>query len=116
MPYTADPVKFDWMLVAGDTAQPAVVLLLDANDEPYDLTGVTGECQLRAEPGGEVVLEPTVSLVDADAGEFTFASPAEDTVELRAGRYRYSVRLTWPDDTVRTVLEGTVTVRASVVS
>jgi hypothetical protein len=112
----SEPIRWDWTLLIGDTAQPASFILEEEDGTPYDLTGVTGECQIRAEAGGLVLLEPTVTVTDATAGTFTFSSPSTATDDLAPGRARYAVRLTWPDATVRTVVEGTVTIRLSAVS
>lgn len=113
---TSEPIRWDWTLLIGDTAQPASFVLEDAAGVAYDLTGVTGECQIRQETGGLVILTPTVTITDATAGTFTFAAPASATADLAPGRARYAVRLTWPDETARTIVEGTVTIRHSAVS
>lgn len=115
---TADPARWDFSAVIGDTLQPASFVLDDGATPavPYDLTGVTGECQIRSEPGGALILAPTVTITDAAEGEFTFASSAAATADLAPGRARYAVRLTWPSGEVRTVIEGVVTIRSGVVS
>jgi hypothetical protein len=112
----SEPIRWDWTLLIGDTAQPASFVLEEEDGTPYDLTDVTGECQIRAEAGGLVLLEPAVTITDAVGGTFTFSASAASTAILAPGRARYAVRLTWPDATVRTVVEGTVTIRLSAVS
>lgn len=112
---TGDPAWFDFRVIIGDTLQPATVVLQDADGVAYDLTGVTGECEIRTAPGGTLLLSPTVSLVVAADGSFTFASSAAATSALTPARARYAVRLTWPTGEVRTVLEGNVDILPSVV-
>lgn len=111
MSYDADPVVWDHLLVIGDTYNPGVVALVDRAGDPLDLTGVTGVAQLQTEPGGAVVLDATVAIVDAAAGQFRWTASATATADVPAGTYHYAVRLTWPDDTARTVLLGTVHAR-----
>lgn len=112
MSYDADPVRWDHELVIGDTYSPGVVELVDGDGVPLDLTGVEGAAALRVEPGDEAVLEPTVTVLSpATDGQFRWRSEAVDTAELPAGTYRFALRLTWPDDTAKTVIEGTVVAR-----
>jgi hypothetical protein len=113
MPFFAPPQTWPHSLIIGDTYRPVTVTLKDGDDVPYDLTGVTGEVVLQR--SGVTILTPTFSLVDAAAGQFTWTSPAGDTEDLVPQVARYYVRLTWPDDTVRTVLEGDVTIRTGVI-
>lgn len=115
MAYTADPVTWPHQLVIGDTYQPAIVTLEDDDGAAYNLTGATGVCQIRTEPGGTLLLSPTVSLVDAANGQFTWISAAASTASLQPQRAKYSVRLTFADATVRTIVEGPITIRPSVV-
>jgi predicted alpha/beta-hydrolase family hydrolase len=115
VPYTAPPMKWDHELIIGDTYQPATVQLVDADDVAYPLDGATGECQIRTEPGGELLLSPTVT-VDGTTDTFTWSSAVAATAVLLPQRAKYSLRLTFSDGSKRTVLEGVVTIRRSVVS
>lgn len=116
MAYTSPPVIWHHELVIGDTYSPAVIRLTDADGDPYDLTGATGVAELRTEPGGMLLLTPTVALVDADDGQFSWSSTAAATAGLVPAKARYSVRLTFADGSKRTILEGTVLIRRSVVT
>lgn len=112
MSYDAAPVRWDHELVLGDTYSPGVVTLVDGADLPLDLTGVEGAAALRREPGDEAVLAPTVEILSPETdGQFRWRSDATDTASLAAGTYRYGVRLTWPDGTAKTIVEGTVVAR-----
>lgn len=109
--YTADPQKWDHNLWIGDTYQPVEVSLIDSAGVAIDLTGVEGDAQIRTEVGGRVLLEPTVTITDDAGGTFTWSSPATETAALAAGPAIYSVRLTWVDGTVRTILEGRIQIK-----
>lgn len=108
--YTADPAWFDFTQVIGDTLLLQVALA-DAEGVAHDLTGVTATASVLTEIGGASVLDLTVTVTDAAAGEFEVGAAAADTAELDPGTYRYAVRITWGDGTVRTVLEGAMTAR-----
>src|ERR1051325_3374909 len=114
--YTAPPVHWDHELIIGDTYQPVTLALADADGAAYDLTGVTGEAQVRTGPQGELMLEPTVTITSASTGRLTWSSVAAATAALLPQGARYAVRRTWPSGVVRTVVEGRVTIRRSVVS
>lgn len=115
--FSGVPIGWDHTLQVGDTYLPlAEVTLRDGDGVALNLTGVTGEVQLRNEDTLALVLTPTFALVDAAAGKFKWSSPPADTTALSAGRAAYSVRLTWPDGTIRTILDGTVTIRRNVIA
>jgi hypothetical protein len=115
MPFTASPYKFDSQLIIGDTWQPAEVALLDDAGDPYDLTGATGECEVRSSPGSTLLLTATVSH-DGAGGVLTWVASAALTAALSAQTARYSVRLTFADATVRTVVVGTVHIVQEIVA
>jgi hypothetical protein len=109
MPYTADPITFNHGLIAGDAYQPAEARLLDAAGAAYDLTGVTGTCEIYDPASGVVLLSPTVTITAA-TGEFTWASTAAQTAGLAAGTRRMRLRLSWSGEP-KTIIEGAVAVR-----
>ncbi len=117
LPYTSPPQRWDHELIVGDTYQPAVVALTDSEGAAHDLTGATGEVQLRTEPGAALALSATWALVGSGSlGTFTWSASAASTASLAPGRYSYAVRVTFSDGSKRTVLEGTVTARRSVIA
>lgn len=115
MAYTAPPVRWDHELIIGDTYQPLTAALQDGDDAAIDITGATGTMQIRTEPGGALLATGTVTITSAVDGEFQWSIAAATTAQLQPQRAQYSVRLTFADATVRTVLEGTVQIRRSVV-
>jgi hypothetical protein len=115
MAWTADPFTHDTTLIVGDTWLVEATLE-DASGVPHDLTGVTGEASIRSEPGGVVVATPTVSVTSATDGEFSVSVPATTTADLAPGSYRWAARLEWGDGTIKTVVEGRLTVRRAVVA
>ena len=116
MAYTADPVTYDHVLIIGDSYQPATVTLTDSAGAAHSLVGATGVCQLRSEPLGELLLTATVTVTDGAGGVFTWSAAAATTAALLPGKARYSLRMTFADASVRTVLVGTVTLRRETVS
>jgi hypothetical protein len=114
--YTAPPERWDHELVVGDTYL-VVAELVDSDGEPYDITGATGTCLIATEPGGTTLATPTVSLVtDGTDGQFQWVVAAATTAALSYPvRAQYSARLTFADATKRTILEGVVLIRRSVV-
>lgn len=114
--YTADPFRFDHELVIGDTYQPATVTLQDSAGTAHSLSGATGLCYLREEPGGEILLTPTVTVTNAANGIFTWSSTAAATAALVPGKARYGVRITFSGGEKRTIVEGYVTIRRGVLS
>lgn len=108
--YTADPVRYDLVQVIGDTLLLQLALA-DADEVPHDLTGATIAVEVVTKAGAPDALNIAAEVTDADGGLFELSATAEDTAELAAGTYRYAVRITWPDETVRTVLEGTLYAR-----
>ncbi len=83
----------------------------------FDLTGATGVCQIRAEPGGQLLLSPTVEITDAVAGAFRISASSTDTAGLLPGRARYEVTFDFDDGLGdRQMLTGTVTIVRGVVA
>lgn len=105
-----NPGIFNHSLIIGDTYSPVTAQIKDSDGDSVDLTGVTGVCVVWSAQG-EVLLEPTVSLIDAASGTFKWTSHPEDTAELSPGKGRYAVTLIFPDNTETTVLEGIVNIR-----
>ena len=114
--YTADPFRFDHELIIGDTYQPCTVTLKDSTGTAYSLSGATGVCYLREEPGGEILLTPTVTVTDAAAGIFTWSASATLTAALVPGKARFAVRITFASGDKRTIVEGDVKIRRGVIS
>ncbi|MEQ1565381.1 MAG: hypothetical protein ABMA64_07065 [Myxococcota bacterium] len=112
MSWTAQPQRFDLVHLVGETLA-LTVELVDADGVAVDLTGATGEAAVVAELGGGVVLEPVVTVTSAAGGQFTVTSTAAATAGLRPGTYRWGVRVTFGDGSVKTILEGELLARYS---
>lgn len=102
----AAPPEYDHRMIIGDTYAPGILQLVDDTGAPIDLTGSTGEVQVRETPTSALLLEPTYSVSDGPTGRFTWTAPASETALVPAGVYRYAVRITYLDGTVRTELGG----------
>lgn len=89
--------------------------LVDALDQPMDLTGYTGAAQIRASASSSVVLaSPTVTFVDRLAGQLALSLTAVQTKALATAGLRFQettngawdLYLTAPDGTVLRLLNG----------
>tara|TARA_R110002074_G_C12437061_1_gene657354 strand:+ start:475 stop:810 length:336 start_codon:yes stop_codon:yes gene_type:complete len=97
--------------IKNDTSEK-VVFTLTLNSSPIDLTGATMRCQFRkAHKVG--VLVKTVSI----GSGLTVATPSSGIFELDsficdfdACLYWYDIETTFPDGTVKTYIQGTMTV------
>jgi len=108
MPITGNT---DLAFVKGDTWE-VQWSLLDAARQPLDLTGVTARLHLRTAPGAALTIEAssTNGRMTVGAGTVRMRIEAVDTALVTAGTYLYSLELTWPDGTVKTVVQGRVVV------
>lgn len=98
-------------LIIGDSYEPVTYVTLEEDGTAVDLTDCTGEVELKADVNAApVLLTPTFSIVDAALGRFTWTAAASATASLSPGKAYYSVRLTFPSGSVRTVLDGEVTI------
>lgn len=93
-----------------------MVQLVDETGAPYSISGSTGVVQIREQPGTAAILEPVYTIESASNGEFYWLSPAASTASLAPGVYQYAARVTFSDGSVRTIVEGLVTVRRVAVS
>jgi hypothetical protein len=115
MSYTAKARKWDHELVIGDTYR--IVVTLKSAGVAYDITGATGTCEIRTEVGGTLLASPTVSLVtDGTDGQFQAVLAYATTATLTAQRAQYSARILFADGDRRTIIEGVVDLRKSVVA
>jgi hypothetical protein len=75
-----------------------------------DLTGYTGEAQVRAHPDGVLLLDLVVVVADPqsgdDAGKVTVSATADDTSGLVERVARWDLRLVDPDGVPRRWLKG----------
>ncbi len=111
MSYTAPPMRYDHELIIGDTYL-TIAELVDSAGTAFDATGATGVALISTETGGTVLESPAVALVtDGTDGAVQMSLTAAETAALTAQDALFFMRLTFADGTVRTVLEGRVTLR-----
>ncbi len=116
MAFTARPATYDDEILIGDTLTREAELL-DEDGDAYDVSGATGTCQIRTEPGGTLLASPTVTLPNSGTdGLVRWTLAAASTSALTAQTARWALRLTLSDSTVHTILEGVMRIRQGVVA
>lgn len=81
--------------------------------DPIDITGCTARMQIRQSFGTTAIITSTdqddITIGTTD-GRIDLVLPEEKTILLTTKRARYDFYITFPDGTVRRLLEGKVTV------
>ena len=110
--YRNTPATVDLDLYAGDTV--AMLVTVEEAGEPWDLTGVN-EASIRSTVQDEIVedLVVTIEVTDAEAGQATVSVEGTEA-HLFGFQGVWDWQHTAPDDTVRTVCRGRVTIVADV--
>jgi hypothetical protein len=107
--------ELDFEMFAGDT--DGIVLTLTGDDgEPYGLYGASAKWAMARSPKHTPVLEKDELdgiTIDDEAGTITIPLLPEDTAELADGLYYHELELTELDETVKTIMYGQITLRAS---
>lgn len=75
-------------------------------DFSINVTGHTWDATVYSFPTGVAVLEPTVSVVNAAAGQVNVSFTHEQTAALAAGTYGWRLESTAPGDVRRTYIAG----------
>lgn len=92
--------------IRGNTFEQMPFELLQ-NNVPIDLTGAEIKMQLRKECNGVVYLELDqdngITITDAVNGRFQID---EQIINIAAGNYKYDIRITFGDGTVKTWIKG----------
>lgn len=97
------PPSIEWYVYSGDTAR-LTLFVVDADDQPIDLSEYTFEGQLKATPNhpdAEFVLNVTGN----DQGVVTIV--IDDTASLLNQMY-FDIQGTSPEDVVNTILRGVI--------
>jgi hypothetical protein len=81
----------------------------DENGAAKNLTGYTGKCQFREEPGGTVLQEVTVSITGA-TGKVDLSLTAAQTAAFEFTQCFYDVLIKSGGGTVTYLVKGTITV------
>ena len=87
------------------------VQILDALDEPLDLTGCTAAMDVRKSFRGEAFLSLSSDadgglVIDPDTGTIDITITHEQSTGLPYGLFLYDLEVTFPDNTVWRVIEG----------
>lgn len=105
-------IRSDLILDQGTTFMVSVDLL-DADNEPIDVTNIQAVAQLRKHYTSNNFVEITTEL-DEFTNELILSLTPEQTSNIEAGRYVYDVNLIFEDGTVDRILEGVITVSPQV--
>ena len=89
------------------------IVLADKNGTVLDLTGYTGEAQLRKHYTSSTAVDFDVT-INATAGQITLGLSANTTNNIVDGRYVYDVEITDSSNVISRILEGIVTVTPGV--
>jgi uncharacterized protein YcfL len=103
----------------------ATITVNNANGSPYDLTGCSVASQIRQTYSSEQVLvTPTVTIANAEAGQISFVLSASQTASLkvkpadgpekRTTSYVYDILVTLADSTKLRLIEGLIEVSPGV--
>ncbi len=90
----------------GDTFE-AVTFQINIDNVPMDLTGAIIRMQLRKEAGAPVVFTPTITLTDADGGQFLIN---KQIIDINACTYKYDIEIEEADGDVWTWISGLFTI------
>ena len=87
------------------------ITLTDANNNPLNLTGYTGESQMRKWYTSNTATNFNIALAN---GVIILSMDANTTASITDGRYVYDVKLTDASGNVTRIVEGQVTVTPEV--
>ena len=101
------------IIIDQGTTFSTVINLADDNGDPIDLTGYTGDSEMRKHYSSSNSQSFTVSLGGAN-GTVTLSLTSTQTANLVAGRYVYDVELRSGANVVSRIVEGVITVTPEV--
>ena len=90
----------------GDTFKQ-VDFQINVDNLPLDLTDAVIAIQLRKEAGAPIVLEPTITILNAIEGRFCID---EQIIDIQACNYKYDIQLTLASGEVYTWISGIFTI------
>lgn len=93
----------------GDTFQPTLTYRNKISKEPVDLTGATVSGEIKK---GNITVPFEVVMLAASEGKFRIVLSSDVTADLAVGKYAMAVRITFTDDSVKTLFEGQFVVYA----
>lgn len=101
------------IIIDQGTTFSTVINLTDDNGDPIDLTGYSGDAEMRKHYTSSNSQSFSVSL-GGTGGTVTLSLSASQTANLTAGRYVYDVEVTSGSNVVSRIVEGIVTVTPEV--
>lgn len=87
--------------------------ITDENDQPLNLSGYTGQAQMRKHYTSSNAVSFGV-LINSSLGSIALSLSANTTIQITPGRYVYDVELTDSSGIVSRIVEGIVTVTPNV--
>lgn len=90
------------------------IYLIDSAGVPVDVSGYTGESQLRTSYSSNVYNTMNVDVSTVNTGLITLSMNSYNTGLLTSGRYLYDLILISTDNIISRLVEGTITVNPQV--
>lgn len=101
------------IIIDQGTTFSTIINLTDDNGDPIDLTGYTGDSEMRKHYTSSNSQSFSVNL-GGTSGTVTLSLSATQTANLTPGRYVYDVEVTSGSNVVSRIVEGIVTVTPEV--
>jgi len=105
-------IKANIVIDQGSTFATSINIT-DTSDSVIDLTGFTGQAQMRKHYTSSNSVPFVVNILPAD-GEVRLSLTSNTTTTIPAGRYVYDVELTDNNGIISRIVEGIVTVTPNV--
>jgi hypothetical protein len=106
------PTEYDLDVYRGDTYVWTFTVFEDDGTTPYGLTDATAEAEIRVATGSPVLATLVCTITQPNTIEVALA--AADSGMLSAAVLRWDLQLTWPGDTVTTIVAGAVNVTGDI--
>jgi len=90
------------------------IFLIDSAGVSVDITGFTGNCQLRTSYSSNVFFTMNVAVSSVNTGMITLSMNSATTSTLTSPKYLYDVKLTSNDNVVSRLMEGVISVNKDV--
>ncbi len=100
-------------IYTGTDFDQVFVLANDEDESAFNLTGYTGICKMRKQPGSLTATTFTTSFRNILKGELKIALTSNQTSQLMPGRYYYDILLSMAGENTK-VIEGDIIVKRSV--
>lgn len=101
------------IIIDQGTTFSTIINLTDDNGDPIDLTGYSGDSEMRKHYTSSNSQSFSISL-GGTSGTVTLSLTASQTANLTPGRYVYDVEVTSASNVVSRIVEGIVTVTPEV--